>query len=426
MALFGALSTSRSGLINTGAALSVIGNNIANVGTVGFKGSRTEFADLISADGGGEVGKVGLGSRISAVRTLFTQGAIESTGRNLDLGIEGEGFFVLRDGQGQVYTRAGNFQLQADGTVTNNTGDALQGIALNPDGTFAGGIQDVTVAGLTSQARATTSASLSGNLQADSALKGNPPGTFDPTSFQSAINTSDYFTQMKVYDSLGASHDLNVFFTRTGSNTWAVNMGVDAGETGGTAGQLQIVNSGGSIAFNPDGTVNTVAGNTATVSFTGAQANQQITLNLGSPNQLDGLGQFAGPSGLNFVSQDGYGAGGLTTLNVDKNGIVSAAFDNGQTRPLFQLSIARFSAPEGLQPSGNQLYRETMGSGPAAISTAGTQGNGTIVSSALEQSNVQIAQEFIDLISTQRSFQANTRVITASDTLLGDLINIIR
>jgi flagellar hook protein FlgE len=203
-------------------------------------------------------------------------------------------------------------------------------------------------------------------------------------------------------------------------------MGVDAGETGGTAGALQIVNSGGSITFNPDGTVNAVAGNTATVSFTGAQANQQIAVNLGTAGQVDGLGQFAGTSGINFVSQDGFGAGGLTSLSVDANGIVTAAFDNGQTRPLFQLSIAHFSAPEGLQPSGNQLYRETISSGPAAVSTAGNQGNGTIVSSALEQSNVQIAQEFIDLISTQRSFQANTRVITASDTLLGDLINIIR
>src|SRR5690349_14888164 len=172
MALFGALSTSRSGLINTGAALSVIGNNIANVSTVGFKGSRTEFSDLISADAGGEAGKVGLGSRIGEVRTLFTQGAIENTGRNLDLSIDGEGFFVLRDGQGQVYTRAGNFQLAQDGTVTNTLGNALQGIPLNADGSAAGTLQDVTVSGLTSQAQQTATAQLRGNLQADAPLKG--------------------------------------------------------------------------------------------------------------------------------------------------------------------------------------------------------------------------------------------------------------
>jgi flagellar hook protein FlgE len=133
MALFGALSTGRSGLINTGAALGVIGNNIANVSTVGFKGSRTEFADLISADAGGQIGKIGLGSRVGAVRTLFTQGAIESTGRSLDLSIEGQGFFVLRDEEGQVFTRAGNFQLEPDGTVTSLTGKALQGTPINAD-----------------------------------------------------------------------------------------------------------------------------------------------------------------------------------------------------------------------------------------------------------------------------------------------------
>src|ERR1043166_8235583 len=215
MALFGALSTSRSGLINTGAALSGIGNNIANVGTVGFKGSRTEFADLISADAGGEIGKVGLGSRIGAVRTLFTQGAIESTGRSLDLGIEGQGFFVLREGLGQVYTRAGNFQLTADGTVTNLLSDPLQGIPLNADGTAAGGISDVTVSGLQSQARATVDANLRGNLQADAPIK-----TFDGTSFQSAINTSDYFTSVRVFDSLGKAHDMSLFFTRTATNAW--------------------------------------------------------------------------------------------------------------------------------------------------------------------------------------------------------------
>jgi flagellar hook protein FlgE len=426
MALFGSFSTSRSGLINTGAALSVIGNNIANVSTIGFKGSRTEFADLISADAGGEAGKVGLGSRIGAVRTLFTQGAIENTGRNLDLSVEGEGLFVLRDGQGQVYTRAGNFQLEQDGTVANTLGNALQGIPLNADGSAAGTIGDVTVAGLTSRAKQTATAQLRGNLQADAPLKGTPPGTFDPTSFQTAVDTSDFFTSVKVFDSLGKSHDLNVFFTRTGTNAWSVNMAVDAGDVGGTPGALQIVNSGGALTFNSDGTLATVAGNVATVSFTGATANQQITLDLGTPGQVDGLGQFAGDSGINFVSQDGFSVGGLVSLNVDAKGIVTGAFDNGQTRPLFQLVLARFPATEQLAPAGNQLYRATMESGPAAIANPGTQGDGTIVSAALEQSNVQIAQEFIDLISTQRAFQANTRVITTSDQLLNDLINIVR
>src|SRR5262249_32445160 len=151
MALFGALSTGRSGLTNSGAALSVIGNNIANVGTVGFKGSRTEFADLISASAGGEVGKIGLGARIGSVRTLFTQGAIESTGRHLDLGIQGDGFFVLGDGQGQAFTRAGNFQLKSDQTITNLIGDPLLGYPVDSSGATAGNLQPVTLAGIASE-----------------------------------------------------------------------------------------------------------------------------------------------------------------------------------------------------------------------------------------------------------------------------------
>lgn len=436
MALFGALSTGRSGLTNSGAALSVIGNNIANVGTVGFKGSRTEFADLISAEAGGQIGKIGLGARIGAVRTLFTQGAIESTGRSLDLGIEGAGFFVLKDGDGELYTRAGNFQLQADGTVTNLIGKELLGRPLDVNGQPSGGLQGITVAGINSQAQATTSASLTGNLQSNVDVK---PTAFDtgagggaaPT-FANAFAASNFPTSVRVFDSLGAAHDVSVFFRKTAPNSWAVYMGVDAGETGGTAGDLQLINSagggggfGGTITFNPDGSVASTSGLSGTVQFSGANA-QTINLDLGADDSEDHMTQFASPSGINKVSQDGFGAGGLASLTVDAGGVLSATFDNGQTRNLFRLAIAHFNAPEGLAPAGNQLYRETIDSGPAAIGDAGSQGNGTIVSSALEQSNVQIAQEFIDLISTQRSFQASARVITASDTLLGDLINIVR
>src|SRR6059036_1964394 len=172
MGIFGALSTGRSGLINTGAALSVIGNNIANVNTTGFKGSRVEFADLLSADAGGDIGKIGLGARIGTVRTLFTQGSIEATGRALDLGIDGQGFFVLRDGTGQAYTRAGNFQIDKNGVVTDILGHALQGRPVDATGTPTGNQQDVSIFGLSSAAKATTGAGLAGNLDATASLVG--------------------------------------------------------------------------------------------------------------------------------------------------------------------------------------------------------------------------------------------------------------
>jgi flagellar hook protein FlgE len=426
MALFGALSTGRSGLATSGAGLSVIGNNIANVSTVGFKGSRTEFADLISAEAGGQVGKVGLGARVGAVRTIFTQGAIESTGRSLDLSIQGLGFFVLREGQANLFTRAGNFQQSATGEITDLLGHVLQGTPLNADGSAAGGVSDVVVAGLSSQARATTSATLVANLQSDATI----PAAFDETStnFQTSFLQSNYFPNVQIFDSLGQAHNLTLFFSRTGANTWDVHAGVDAGDTGGTPGDLQLIDLNGAAAglgatltFDSAGQVQSTTPATiqGTVTFSGAAA-QAITLDLG------GFTQFASPSATGFVTQDGFGAGGLVSLDVDAGGVLSGTFDNGQTRPLYRLAIAKFTAQEGLAPAGNQLYRASIQSGPPAISVAQAQGIGSVVSSSLEQSNVAIAQEFIDLISTQRAFQANARVITASDSLLNDLINIVR
>jgi flagellar hook protein FlgE len=418
MANVGALSTARSGLINSGAALAVVGNNIANQATVGFKAARTEFVDLLSAEGGGEVGKIGLGSRVGAVRSLFGQGPVESTGRPLDMSIDGQGFFVLRDNSGRVFTRAGNFQLQPDGTVTNLEGQPLQGFRVDSTGAIASGMTDVAIAGINSQASPTGQIVLRGNLNAADALKNG--GVFDGTSFQTAYNSTNHPTSVEIFDSLGAQHQLSIFFTKSTAapGQWQVNIGVDAGETGGTPGALNLLSTS-TLTFDPQGAVTSGGTVAFNVTFAGA-ASQAISLD------LSGMAQFAASSGENFVSQDGFAAGGLVGLAVDEEGIISGTFDNGQTRPLFQLAVARFPAPEGLLSGGNAVYRETVDSGPAAIATAKTQGNGSIVASALEQSNVQIAQEFINLISSQRAFQANARVITASDTLMGDLVNIVR
>jgi flagellar hook protein FlgE len=425
MALFGALSIGRSGLAANGAALSVIGNNIANVGTVGFKGSRTEFADLISAEAGGEVGKVGLGTRIGAVRTLHTQGSIEATGRALDLSIQGDGFFVLGDGEGQLFTRAGNLQLDASRAVINLLGKPLLGYPLGPGGAVQGGLTAVTLANASSRGVATTSATLKGNLDAGTAVNATAFDTATP-SFANAFAASDFPTSIRVYDSLGGAHDVSVFFKKTGANTWDVHIGVDAGETGGTAGNLQLI-ANASLQFNTDGsfasvTAGSLSGN---VTFAGAAA-QSIALDLGSAGAFDGMTQYAAPSGIGSVVQDGFGAGELASVGIDEHGILTAVYDNGQTRALYQLAIAHFNAPEGLEPLGNQLFRASLASGDPAVGVAGSQGNGTIVAAALEQSNVDLAQEFINLISTQRAFQANTRIINASDTMLNDLINTVR
>ncbi|MEO6027922.1 MAG: flagellar hook protein FlgE, partial [Candidatus Binatia bacterium] len=435
-AIFGALGTARSGLVATGAALSVIGNNIANVNTIGFKGSRTDFADLLSAQGGGgSAGKIGLGTRIGRISAAFTQGNIESTGRPTDLAIEGNGFFVVATGDGNLFTRAGNFRLNSDGVLVTNQNLPVQGFTLNDLDQAVGAPTDIRVTGASSQPVSTTAIELKANLRADAEIIA---GGFDPASFDAAYASSNFTTSINVFDSLGAKHTLNLFFTRDGStdNTWNYNVGIDAGDqAGGTPGDLVVLGSG-SLSFNTDGSLNASAPDPATVNaqFSGAAA-QDISLNFGTPNTdpianpgegIDGITQFAGPSAVGFQSQNGFGAGQLLSLEFSEAGVVTGIFDNGQTRPLYQLALANFTAPDALTPLGNGLYRESVDSGSPAIGTPETAGLGSIVAGAVELSNVAIAQEFIDLISTQRSFQANARVITSSDTLLNDLINIVR
>ena len=431
MAIFGALGTARSGLAATGAALSVIGNNIANVNTVGFKSSRADFADLLSAQGGGNAGKIGLGTRIGSVSASFTQGNIENTGRPTDLAIEGNGFFVVKSGDADLYTRAGNFRLDSAGRLVTSQGLPVQGRVLNDLGVAVDPPTDIAVTSASSQPLATTGVQLKSNLRADAELV---VGGFDGTTFDTAYATSNFTTSSNVFDSLGAKHTLNFFFTRTGANAWDYSVGVDAGDTGGTAGDLQILGTG-SLSFNTDGSL---AADPSTpsvaVTFNGAAA-QTITLGFGTPNPdpvanpgdgVDGVTQFAAPSAVGSLSQNGFPAGQLLSLEVNEAGVVTGVFDNGQTRPLFQLALANFVAPDGLTPLGNGLFRESIDSGSPAIGTPQAGGLGSIVAGAVELSNVDLSKEFIDLISTQRSFQANARVITSSDTLLNDLVNIVR
>jgi flagellar hook protein FlgE len=441
MAIFGALSIGRTGLTTQSAALSVIGNNIANVNTVGFKGSRIEFADLLNASGGGDLGKVGLGARVGAVRTLFGQGAIEATGQERDLAIQGEGFFLVGDPDSPRFTRAGNFTRDASGNVVTNEGLPLLAYDVSPaTGQAIGQPAPINLEGLGSQSQATQNISLSANIDATA---GDPAIPFDPTTFTSAFTTTTHATTLTVFDSLGGGHSMNVFFTRTGTNQWDYDVAIDGAEldpvTGnngaapGAAGVPTVVGSG-TITFNSDGSLASAARTfpapaAATtdfaVTFTGASA-QPIAMDLGTAGQTDGLSQNAAPFALRAQAQDGFGTGELLGINVTEAGFVEALFSNGQTRVINQLALARFPNKEGLTALGNQVYQVSVDSGDPVVEVAQSGGRGSIISRSLETSNVSIADQFIDLISAQRSFQANTRTITASDQLLQELINIVR
>jgi flagellar hook protein FlgE len=427
MAILSALSIARSGLVATGDALGVTSNNIANVNTTGFKGSRAEFSDLLASQTGGATS--GLGVRISGASTNFAQGSIENTGRTTDMAIEGNGFFVVGNGEGQLYTRAGNFRIDKDSLLTSDEALQVQGQLLDDTGAPTGGLVPITFATAATEAEATDTVILKNNLDAQASVIA---GGFDPTDFDTANATSNFATTVKVYDSLGARHDMTLYFTKTGAGAWDVNVAVDAGETGGTPGDINVLGTA-TLAFDTTGALTSPAPDATiiNVTFDGAEASA-ITLNFGSNSAAigDGLGrdgivQLASASNV-AGSPDGFAAGALAGISVNAAGIVTGIFDNGQSRPLYQLALANFQAPDRLVAIGSGLYRESVDSGVPSVGTPGEAGLGNIVGQAIERSNVDLAQEFVDLISLQRSFQANARVITTTDGLLSDLISIVR
>jgi flagellar hook protein FlgE len=402
------LSTGVTGLRAHSLWLDVIGNNIANVDTIGYKNAGVTFQDLLSqtiagetrstaTQGGVNVKQVGLGVTPGAITNSFTQGSVLQTGNPTDVSIQGEGMFVLADGSDQVYSRAGAFTLDANGTLVDTvTGFRVQGAA-----------GDITLApGQTTPAVATSTAFFRGNLDGQAATGTNYVGTYN------------------VRDSLGGAHTLTITFTKNaaaGQWDWALTES-DANITalGGTPG---------SITFGPTGAI--TAGATAPITVTyapaaGVTTPQAITLDFGSAANTTPMTGFAGTSTATLASQNGYAAGALTSFAIGPDGTVTGFFDNGTSQTLATLSVAQFANPGGLLKIGSNLWRESANSGVPAIGQPGTGGRGSLISGGLEASNVDLAREFTQLIVAQRGFQANSRVITASDTVLQDLINIIR
>lgn len=399
-----------SGLKNHQTRMDVIGNNIANVNTVAFKAGRVNFEDILSqtvegarspqAGGMGGVNpkQVGLGMGISSIDTLFTPGSLQSTDNPTDFAVQGEGFFIVSDGSQVYYTRDGAFKTSADGALVNSNGFRLQGWMADTDGNIDStqALQNITIpVGAQMKPKATTQIALEGNLDANAAA--------DPSS--------QWITSVQVYDSLGNPHNLTITFTKTAANEWGWEATLDGDTTpGGT----------GTITFNTDGSIGAgTAPGTASFAITGAQ---DISLNI----DFSQLTQFGGNPTAYINFQDGYEAGSLDMVSTDSGGVLTGIFTNGQSKALAQIALATFSNPGGLLKEGGNLYQISNNSGLPNIGTADSGGRGSIAVGALEMSNVDLAQEFTNMIVTQRGFQANSRVITTSDEMLQDLINIKR
>jgi flagellar hook protein FlgE len=419
--------TGISGLDSYSEAMSVIGNNIANVNNVGFKASRISFEDVLSQNLVGATGQfqIGRGVQVASVQRLFGQSSFQTTSSATDLAIDGDGFFIVSQDGVTHYTRAGQFFMNEEGRLVNQRGYALQGWTLDPNGNINSGLVDINLSTISSAPQPTSDIQIHVNLDVNETVIANPWDVNTPA------DTSNYSTPITVYDALGNSHLVSVYFRKLNNTTWDWHAVLDQGELeGGTAGVNQEVASG-SLVFT-DGRLQSEALSTPfTAQFFGTSGAQTIAMDFGQSlseggTGLDGSTEFAGGSTTKFLSQDGFSQGNLISIQIDEEGVVSGIFSNGQSRSLYQVALARFTSPWGLTSIGGNLFSETTNSGPPIVGQAGSSGLGQIASNSLELSNVDLATEFVEMIKTQQAFDANSRVITTTDEMLQEVVNLKR
>jgi flagellar hook protein FlgE len=429
MSLLTSLASGTTGLSSASAELAVVGDNIANANTIGFKSGRAAFEDALAQTVIGGTGQIGLGSRLQSVQKLITQGALANTGVSTDLALQGGGFFEVKgttgDGRnGSYLTRAGQFTLDRTGYLVNLDGLRVQGYGADATGTITSATGDIQVGNASSAPQATRTVMVKANLQADAAV----PLPFDPAD---PARNSNFATSVTVYDSLGKAYQPQVYFRNDGNGTWEWHAMVDGGSVDGGAPGIPAEIATGVLTFDAQGRLTDTGIPSITFNPNGALQPQDLTFDFGDAMSQGGTGlagvtQFASPSATTFVGQDGYGSGELTSVQIDKKGTVLGVFTNGQTRALGQVGVARVAAPDQLERVGGNLFALTRDSGDAVLGAAGDGGRAFISAGTLEQSNVDIAEQFVRMIAAQRAFEANSKTITTSDQLLSELIQMKR
>lgn len=411
--------TALSGLNAATADLDAISNNIANSSTTGFKESRTEFADVYAASSLGTASNaIGAGVNVAAVQQKFTQGNISFTNNNLDLAINGDGFFRLSDGGSIVYSRAGAFGVDRSGYVVNSSNQRLTVYAADSAGNITGALSDLYLDKSDIAPSATASIDVGINLNASASVP--TTAIFNPNDPTSYTNS----TSLTAYDSLGSAHTATMYYVKSAAaDTWGSYLYVDGTQVTHNAGLTTAVNA----VFNTDGSLNTVNGSaTGTVTFdnlvlTNGAAPLSLTLNYKTATPTT---QYGGAFSVNALTQDGYATGRLRSIDIGGSGVVQARYTNGQSRTLGQVALASFSNPQGLQQLGNTTWAETYDSGSALVGAPGTSSLGAVQSGALEGANVDLTEQLVNMITAQRNFQANAQVITTSDAITQTIINI--
>jgi len=400
--------TAISGLRAAQTSLNVIGNNIANVGTTGFKSSRAEFHDVyaVTGPGGASATNAGQGVNTARIAQQFSQGNITFTDNGLDLAISGEGFFILDDNGTRVYARDGAFGVDRDGFVVNSNDQNLNAFTADASGSITGVLAPLQISTANTAPSATTQTIMGVNLDSMASVPLTAP--FDPADSTSFNNT----TAASIFDSLGGSHLQQTYFVKTaGANTWDTYTLVDGATVSGPD----------ALTFTTTGALATPAGGIITIpAFTPAPGTDPLNLTL----DLGQSTQFGAAFGVNQLSQDGYTTGRLAGLDIDGEGIVFARFTNGQYEVQGQVALGTFANAQGLQKLGNNNWAETFASGNVLEGAPGSSSLGLLQSGALEDSNVDLSEQLVKLIVAQRNFQANTEVISTADSITQSIINI--
>ncbi len=443
------LFSGRSGIASHGTAIAVIGDNISNSSTLGYKSARAEFEDLVA--GGQAAGRViGTGSSASAVSTIFQQGTLEFTNRSLDMAIDGNGFFTVQSPDGsRFYTRAGNFKIDSAGFITTQGDMKVLGFPANG----SGALDQININNVSQESASTSRVTIRGNLDRTSDIGTPPPDqTFTPATLpagavsragQAPYSTTTYddlaatdpaySTVVEVFDSLGASHTVTFYFWRTDSDTFNVrgfvnSEEVDPAGAGTASGLPRLVFDSGTTGdfdmdFATDGTrSNAPAAGASDIAFA-------VPWNNGSTASAINVDfseftSYATRSNIDAVTQNGKGIGAVTSINIEKNGDIFALLSNGQSSVIGTVGLVNFSNPEGLTRIGNQLLQQSASSGEPIVGTPLTGTLGGVQSGAVELSTVDIADQFVKLITLQRGFQANSRIITTINQLLNELIQL--
>lgn len=417
-----------SGLNAASTQLNVIGNNIANAGTVGFKASNTQFADVYANSlGGGGASPVGIGVSASAISQQFTQGTISTDNNPLDIAINGKGFFQLSNNGAVSYSRTGQFHLDATGSIVNANGLNLQGYNATASGVLNTGLtSNLTINSVNLPPKSTSTVGTVLNLNSTSAVL--PSGSFDNTN----PSTFNYSSSVTIYDSLGNSHALQTYYVNQGvvapsnENTWDVFATADGKPVGYTAPATPVPVA--TLSFTTGGALDPATTIPVSTPLFSVPLSVPLTNGATSPQPIKisfaGTTQYGTTSGVNSQSQNGYASGELSQFSAGADGIITGTYSNGQSQTLGQIVMNNFVNPSGLQSAGNNGWYASAASGTPLLGTPGSSSLGTLQSSAVENSTTDLTSELVTMITAQQDYQANAQTIKTENQITQTLVNL--